>query len=166
VLVVCAVAQIAPTNTTCQQFLGGTAGSLTEVTYQTHGTATIQGAQPGVFFYFVKVVAPAASFTVDVPQSIQSGTGPLFAIKSTSAFDQSCNSFLSIKASGAAADDVIKFTNATAGQTYVVAIKYSPKSIVGQPKPSPANITYVFTTNLNGSAVSGSQQKLKLVKTG
>src|SRR5262249_55244787 len=62
--------QITPTNTTCQQFIGGTASSLTTVDYQTRGTATIQNAQPGVFFYYVMVTAPSAKFTVNVTQTI------------------------------------------------------------------------------------------------
>jgi hypothetical protein len=46
-------AQIAPTQTTCQQFVGGTSSALNEVDYQAKGKTTIQNAQPGVFFYFV-----------------------------------------------------------------------------------------------------------------
>src|SRR5262249_6574401 len=48
-------AQITPTGTTCEQFLGGSAGILGEVDYQTGGKTIIQNAQPGVFFYYVQV---------------------------------------------------------------------------------------------------------------
>jgi hypothetical protein len=161
--------QITPTNTTCQQFTGGTAGTLTAVTYQTKGQKTIFNAQPGVFFYYVGVTAPASNFKVDIPQAVQTGqTGPLFGIMSTMAFDHSCNTLPSSIAhvSGTPADDVINFTGATAGQLYVIAVKYQTKTIVGQPNPNPANITYTFEANLNGSLWPGSLQKLNLVKTG
>jgi hypothetical protein len=165
--VVSVTAQITPTNTTCQAFSGGTSETLNEVTYQTKGKSTkIFNAQPGVFFYFVKVKAEASSFTVDVPQTILGGTGPLFEISSTSAFTSNCTAFKSIKVSGSAADDIIEFSNATAGQAYFVAIKYSPKSIVGLPTPSPENIVYKFVTKLNGGEVVGTARTLKLVKTG
>jgi hypothetical protein len=159
-------AQITPTNTTCEQFVSGTAGTLKQVEYQTRGKTTIQNAQPGVFFYFVKFTAKEESFTVEVPQKILSGTGPLFGIFSTTAFTSpSCTTFKSIKVEGTFTD-VIKFEKATVGQAYVVAVKYSPKSIVSKPKPSPANITYMFKTFLGGSEVLGSEQTVNLVKTG
>jgi hypothetical protein len=167
--VTCVAAQIAPTNTTCQQFATGASTALTQVTYQTAGTANIKNAQPGVFFYFVKVTAPSSSFTVDIPQTIQSGTGPIFGIFSTSAFvfaNGTCTTFSSVTISGGGTDNVIMFKNATAGAVYVVAVKYSGKSIVGQPKPNPDNITYQFAANLNGVLVPGSPQTLQLVKTG
>jgi hypothetical protein len=160
-------AQIAPTGTTCQQFLGGTASTLTQVVYQTRGTSVIKNAQPGVFFYYAKVTAPAATFTVDIPQAIQAGqTGPLFGIQSTSAYNGSCSSYKSVSISGGPADDVIHFTRATSGATYVVAVKYNVKSIVGRPKPNPANIVYTFSTKVNSAAVAGTAQSVNLVKTG
>jgi hypothetical protein len=160
------VAQITPTNTTCQQFLGGTAGTLTAVDYQTKNTAKITNAQPGVFFYYVQVIAPSSSFTVNIAQAVQTGTGPLFGISMTTAYNSSCTNFMSIKITPTSAGESIAFSNAVAGQTYVVGVKYSPKSIVGQPKPNPANITYDFSAKLGTTVVPGSAQALNLVKTG
>jgi hypothetical protein len=166
-------AQITPTNTTCQQFTSGTAPNLVGgVTYQTKGGSKIFNTQPGVFFYYINVTAPASSFTVDILQTIQTtgATGPLFGIMSTMAYDSGCNTLKSTnaKVSGSAADDVIMFSGATAGKMYVIAVKYSPKSIVGQPKPSPANITYLFEAKVTppGTVVTTSPQTLNLTKTG
>src|SRR5262249_10889766 len=60
--------QIAPTNTTCQQFASGTAGTLTAITYSVRN-GVISQAAPGVFFYFSRLTAPSASFTIDLTQT-------------------------------------------------------------------------------------------------
>jgi hypothetical protein len=160
-------ARIAPTNTTCLQFLNGSASTLGEVDYQTRSRTTIQNAQPGVFFYFIKVTAPAKSFTVDVLQTIPTtAKSPLFGITSTAAYDSSCNTFKTSPPSGGSGDDTIQFSNAIIGNTYVVAVKYTTKSIVGKPDPNPANVTYTFATNLNTVLVPNSAQTLLLKKTG
>jgi hypothetical protein len=84
------------------------------------------------------------------------------------AYDSACNTLKSsnIKISGTAADEIFKFSGATAGKVYVISIKYSPKSIVGAPKPNPANLMYQFEANLNGVTITTSPQTLNLTKTG
>ena len=37
---------------------------------------------------------------------------------------------------------------------YIIGIKYDPKSIVGNPVPTPANIVYTFTTSLGASTTA------------
>jgi hypothetical protein len=136
------------------------------------GGTTIFNAQPGVFFYFVKVTAPGSSFTVEIPQMVEPGeTTPLFGIQSTSAFSvvngTTCTAFAGIKVEGSAANDIIKFSGATTGTSYVVAVKYQPKSIVGKPEPKPnVNPVYTFAAILNKLLVPASAQKLVLIKTG
>jgi len=54
-------------------------------------------------------------------------------------------------------------SGAIAGNTYILAIKYSTKSIVGT-TPGAATVTYTFATNLNGGGtLAGSTQSLMLV---
>src|SRR5262249_14122636 len=71
------VSQTLPTNTTCSQFVSGSATSLTSAQYSLKGNpATINQVNPGVFFYFVTVQASAGSNTFTITQSITNGNVP------------------------------------------------------------------------------------------
>src|SRR5262249_32444887 len=65
------VSQITPTQTTCQQFAGGTAATETPIQYSLKGSgtkATINQVNPGVFFYWVSVKVTSTglqTFTID-----------------------------------------------------------------------------------------------------
>jgi len=43
------------------------------------------------------------------------------------------------------------FTGLTVGGHYIIGIKYDTKSIAGTTAPTPANITYTFSTSLGAS---------------
>src|ERR1044072_8347599 len=60
---------IFPTQTTCSDFTSGTAVNQDSACYQfstSGGTSTVTNAQPGVVFYYVSLVAPSSSFTVNI----------------------------------------------------------------------------------------------------
>jgi hypothetical protein len=140
------VSQITPTNTTCQQFATGTAATQGPIQYSTSGTK-ISTDNPGVIFYWVKLtVASSGSQTFHITQSTTysptTGTS-LFALGAGSfAYDGNCNT-LSTKITGTPADLAVTFNATTAG-TYIIGLKYSPKSIVGS---SPAATTFVAPYN-------------------
>jgi hypothetical protein len=96
--VTCPNAQIAPTNTTCQAFAGGTSTTLGQIMYTAPagGGAIAQSVNPGVFFYWDKVTAPAGMLTYTLTQNGAPGTPTppgMFAIAAGSGvFDANCNS--------------------------------------------------------------------------
>ncbi|HEV2414630.1 MAG TPA: Ig-like domain repeat protein, partial [Candidatus Dormibacteraeota bacterium] len=155
------VSQITPTQTTCSQFSGGTASTLTDVFYNTSGTA-ISNDNPGVLFYWVQVHASSAgaqTFTITQSTTYNPTTGArFFSVAAGSfAYDSSCNALsttLSTSVSGGVQSLTVKF-NAPAAGTYVIGIKYSPKSIVGSGPASTShgpNYVYTFaTTGVVGS---------------
>ena len=153
------VAQITPTNTTCQQFVAGTAATLSGFNYNLKNGA-INNVAPGVAFYFVSVSAPAASFTVNINQT-DNGSTPPFDARQVQVFDASntYSNFTSSISSGLVTANV---NGATAGQTFVILFKIDPHSVVGAPTPSPSTVTYTYSTAVNGVAVPGSTQSINL----
>jgi uncharacterized repeat protein (TIGR01451 family) len=160
----CGTAQLTPTGTTCQQFTSGTAATEPSLFYTLKGTK-VASATPGVFFYWTAVTAPSAAFTVDIGQSnTSSNSFPNIAVQSVSVFTSSCNSYKSATSSvnSDSSNAHVSVTKATAGAVYIIAVKYSPSSLKGATKPSPATITYSYATKLNGSLVGTSQKSIPL----
>ena len=60
--------QLAPTQTTCQDFISGTAEDI-DVIYFGAKDGLITNASPGVFYYYNSVVANSRDFTVNVTQN-------------------------------------------------------------------------------------------------
>jgi hypothetical protein len=144
---------IAPTQTTCQDFTGGTAAILGQVNYPSSKGGLIgQGIDPGVFFYYTKITTTTPNQVVNVTQSNNStNNAALFGILNGQAwlYPADCSSHTTGTTTGVG-DTGASFTVATPG-TYVIGIKYQTKSIAGTPVPVPASITYTFTTSLGGS---------------
>src|SRR5204863_9000311 len=115
----------------------GSAQVFTQVCFTVKGggpNAKVTNATPGVFFYYAKIIAPSASFTVHVLQTKScSGLG-LFALQQDQIviWDPHCNTALNQTINtSTAADASITITGATPGALYVISVKYDTKSIVG-----------------------------------
>jgi hypothetical protein len=157
------VSQITPTQTTCDQFVAGTADTLSTLQYSLKGApAVINQVSPGVFFYWVRVTAVAGSNTFMINQTITTGNfKTLFAIQSGSnVFDTNCNTqHATITQSGATI--TVTFNAPTAG-TYIIGVKFSASSIKGAAAPGPATtVHYQFST----AGVPGSTSGIDLKKT-
>jgi hypothetical protein len=136
---------IAPTNTTCQEYLATpSAYVLGAIHYSVTGANKIGGnINPGVFFYFSTVTVTAGQ---TVTTSQEDGGGGLFLLNQghASAYDLNCNKV----ATGTPTDGgaTASFTFAQAG-TYVLQLQYSTKSLAGNAAPSTSSVTYGFDTN-------------------
>jgi hypothetical protein len=169
VTVVAPSAQITPTGTTCQQFAGGTASTLTNFTYS--GTTTISNDQPGVFFYYEKVTIGANS-TITVNETV-AGQPANYLLQvlngSTSqvqVFDASCTNVMGAQITIGpigTSPYTVTIAGLPAG-TYIFSVKYTPKSIVGQPVPSPTTLNYSFSTAVGGVTVASSTQGIQGIK--
>jgi hypothetical protein len=168
-------ALIAPTGTTCDQFINGTALALPPpgVSYRVTNTNTINGINPGVFFYYTSLTAPASSFSIDILQSNTStnsfpdfpalnGQVILYLVTGTPP-NATCTKVVA-NIAGAPADFTISVTGASPGATYVVGVKYNPSALRGNNPPNPANLTYSYSTKLNGALIVSSQQSVPFVK--
>ena len=129
-------------------------------------SGTIQQTDPGMFFYWVKVTAPAGNNTFVINQSITTANfSTLFAISSGSnVYNSSCTNvhgtFTQSPINNRTTGTVtVTFNAATAG-TYYIGIKFSTSSVTGQTAPSPSIVHYEYST----TGVPGSTSGLDLVK--
>src|SRR5262249_43356437 len=156
-------AQVAPTETTCGAFRAGTSQDLNQIFYSVSGGTIASSVAPGGFFYFTFVTAPSASFTIDIVQSENHPTfSTLFGVQqqpSTSQvnlFNADCsNSSLGSVSFTGIGQARISVSGATAGQVFIVSVKYQKDNLVGATAPTnPTTVTYRFETQVNGTAVA------------
>jgi len=144
---------IAPTQTTCNDVLNGTASTLGQINYSVTGGGKIgQGINPGVFFFYSKITTTVPNQVVTVSQTNTStNNAALFGILNGQAWLWSgdCSSKIVGSVTGPNGSGA-SFTVPSPGN-YIIGIKYSTKTIAGTTAPVPANITYNFNTSLGGS---------------
>ncbi|MCF6130752.1 T9SS type A sorting domain-containing protein [Flavobacterium wongokense] len=149
----CIVSHIFPTQTTCCNYVTGTATGLYNVCTKLSGR-TVNNAIPGVFFYYASVVAPSSSFTINVKQTNDGDLNKLFTIQNAQQIrltNASCGnvSFAGSMLNGGT-EAKYAVTGATAGATYIVSLKYDVKSIIGAVYTGADNkSTYTFGSYVN-----------------
>jgi len=158
---------IFPTGTSCCNYLVGTA-ELENVCYKsTDATATVSNAIPGVFFYYTKVVAPSANFTIDVIQTKDCSGFKYFAVHHNQImlFNEDCQRLLSaIPSESGIGQAHLAVTGAIPGATYVMSVKYNVKSIIGSTFIAPApTCEYGFVSQIGGTEVPNSTGHINAV---
>jgi hypothetical protein len=155
----CFTGQLTPTSVSCAQYASGTAPTQSAIFYTDDGTGHIaQSINPGVFFYYSHVPLSGSTNVVTVTQ-FNDGSPGQYNYASTQA--QLFNSACTVVATGTTGGTQVSFPNFNAtgkAGTYIVGIKYSTKSIVGQPIPTstgtcdgvPGDVCYTFKTFDNG----------------
>lgn len=166
--------QILPTNTTCSQFSSGTAQSLLTINYTVSGGTIAKSINPGVFFYYTNVTAPnpASPFVISIDQSTTNtaaGDTELFTSSPSQVqlYNADCttsNLSFTVDFSNPA-KYTITVSGATAGQKFILSVKYSTKSIAGDPAPTPDNPVYTFDTDVNNVVQPGTSASVTLTKT-
>jgi uncharacterized repeat protein (TIGR01451 family) len=157
--------QITPTATTCDQFAAGTAPDLNDLFYNVQRNK-INSVSPGVLFYYSKITAPSAAFTITVGQSndkswkpmgVQNGQALLYNANCTKSSAQGKTT------TGNGTTVTIAVSGATPGATYIIGIKYNPGDLVGQSVSTPfPTATYSFITALNANTILQSADTIKV----
>ena len=144
---------IAPTQTTCQDYINGKAEDLGQINYSVGGGKISGNINPGVFFFYTRITTAVVNQVVDVTQT-HTGSGPLFSLHQDQGklYTGDCKSSTGGTPINNGTGE--QFVVATPG-TYVIGIKYSSKSVAGEPAPVPDDLTYTFSTSLGGTT-SGS----------
>jgi hypothetical protein len=160
--------EIAPTATTCSDYLASPTGNQLNTLLYGVKSGAINNVAPGVFFYYSSLTVPAGNSTILIHQTITTGQGSnyLFAIQQGQAvlYSSTCGntipnvSNVSITTDG---DATITLT-ASAPTTVIVGVKYSASSVAGQPVPSPTTVHYNFATILNSVTVNSNANGLDL----
>jgi hypothetical protein len=165
------LAQVAPTNTTAAQFASGTSSTLPAIFYSNSGGKIGQSVNPGVFFYFSFAVAPSLTgsqtATINVNEITPTGYNFPFLISGLSQVALYNSTGTTIVGSGSdLGNGNISFKvtagmeSTNGGNTFVISIKYSSKSIAGDPTPAslglPTTQNYSWQTSVNGGPVQAS----------
>src|SRR5262249_35567343 len=140
-------------------FASGTSTTLSAVFYTDNGTHQIaQNINPGVFFYFSFVTAPVpGSQTIYVNEHPPTGYNYPFQIVNTATGNLARYNATAttVVASGTPVGTTgsVTFTTpstTTAGQQFIVLVKYDTKSIAGAPTPASLGLLttqhYTWTT--------------------
>jgi hypothetical protein len=158
------IGQLTHTSATCSSFQDGTAEDLPswDVHYALRD-GVISTISPGVFFYYSKIEAPRADFTVRLVQSRTSPAFPFLEIQQdqVALYDADCNRIgTGVETSpGQGAVDV---HGATAGQVFILSVKYSLKTLVGVPMSPEDGVRYDFRTEIDGLVVDGDPDGLQI----
>jgi uncharacterized repeat protein (TIGR01451 family) len=163
----CAViSQITPTQTTCDQFKSGTAGTQSTLNYSVK-SGKVNQVDPGVFYYWVTVTTTSSgSKTFTINQAITSSNNNFshfFNFTSGSnVYGSDCVAVkpaATITQSGAAT--TVTFTAGAAG-TYYIGIKYDSGSVKNFTAPSPnTQVDYSFSTTNVANSTNGISLKKK-----
>ncbi len=149
----CNVCHIYPTQTTCCNYVTGTASCLQNICTKLT-CRTVNNAVPGVFFYYASIVAPSGSFTINVKQTNDGDLNKLFSIQNAANIrltNASCGN-VSCTSTMITGDKEAKIVvnGATTGATYIISVKYDVKSIVGATYTGPDDkSTYTFKSYVN-----------------
>ena len=154
---VASTSKITATATTCQMYRDGRAWDYTTAYYNV-SWGKIGSVAPGVIFYYSTIAAPASTFTLSADQFNNSGSPkwPPMGAAQVILWNKNCVKFPTVTTTTdpLTGKVTLNVTNATAGATYFLSVKYNPNSLTGTAvrKPYPT-VSYTFVTSLNGAAL-------------
>jgi uncharacterized repeat protein (TIGR01451 family) len=167
----CTKGQILPTQSTCSSFTGSDPSLLQLQATIVKGK--INNVTPGVWFYFLSVIAPSSSFTVNIREDNDGGLDN-FQINNgqVNVYTDACATFntatVTLVTPGDPTGADVAFTGATAGNTYVIGVKYANGTTLdGQPGNliPQGGVVYSYTTQINGgAAITENTATVTLVK--
>ncbi len=133
---------IAPTDTTCSDYLNGIAATLSQIQYSTKYNKVNQ-VNPGVFFFYDEVTVSGGPANVTVTQVNTEGWPDINPNNDTQIFmyDLNCNHVFQ----GTFSNGTVTFTGVTDG-TYVIGILYAAGSVKGTDASALPTVTYTFTS--------------------
>jgi hypothetical protein len=148
-------AALLPTQTTCEMYRDHLWPPMYDAfTYGVKG-GEINSISPGVIFYYNRITASAASFTVT---QTNNGVWPDILVHQGQAilYNLDCTKASGITLIYQYNPYRVTFSGATAGVEYIIGIKYSPQNLVGQAVslPYPTTTYYWDMIGYYGSAVN------------
>jgi len=159
-------------GTTCTQFNVGSASSLTQMCYTVRTTpasrrrpasTSVSAVTPASFMYYVKVIAPSASFTVNIGQTVNQTGFRLFAVNTRGSVvsGDNCARVTSVRSpsTGQARASV---TRATVGRTYIIGVRYDTRALVGYVTNGTLSANYSFSAKIGNTTLSNSTSTVTL----
>ncbi len=156
--------QLAHTSTTCDSYMAGTGEDLssTSVSYVLRD-GVITSIAPGVFFYYTKVTAPRADFTVQLVQVKNNPAFPFCEVQQDQVvlYDADCNR-IGAGSGTTAGQASVDVHGATVGQVFIISVKYSLKVLVGTAIGPAGGAHYTFRTEIDGTVVDQDPDGLQI----
>jgi len=151
--------QIAPTGTTCQQYLDGSAATLNDLLYTTKGN-NMNAVSPGVFFYYTTVTGNAGDTVTINEKNDGTPAEPPIGIQKSQVvlYSKDCSKLqwtsLDVNPDGSATGVL------PSSGDFIIGVKYESSSLKGDPIPVPPSITYTFGVNgfLNPASIDLSKK--------
>ena len=161
----CNGAGIYHTTVTCTNYKNNSSSQLVGQLCYTTRSIKISNVTLGQFFYYTTIIAPSASFCIDIVETKSSSSLALFGIQQSNQvvfWDASCIN----KASGTQVSlglGRVCISNATIGTKYVLSVKYDCKSVIGACFTGTAPICkYNFESRINGVTVANSSTYINM----
>jgi uncharacterized repeat protein (TIGR01451 family) len=150
-------ARITTTETTCLQ---AWAGSGTDLSTELYGIKRdrIASISAGRFFYYSEVTASGTSLSIQVIQSNTLGWQAM-GIEQVVLWDVNCAK-RPATVSTSAGNVSVQASGLTPGARYLVAIKYSPQTLIGRSVATKPTNLYTFSTWIGGSKLVGSEDSV------
>ena len=153
----------------CREFSSNAAAELSDVLYSVRSDGKIGGVRPSAIRYWTQVHAPAASFTIQVAQSVGHPTfATLFDLSSADNIrlhDAACGDSTLPQSKSIAGDQAtVAVSGATPGAVYYLSVRYSTQPFLSKPAPNPSTAHYDFRTKVDGVVVDGDPNGLDLKK--
>ena len=158
------IATLAHTTMTCASFMDGTGDDLLSSDLNVSVRDNIiTNVAPGVMFYWTKVTAPSASFTIGVVQTKDNPAFPFLPVLQgqVSRFDANCSSMAG-GVETSPGQSSITVQGATPGQVLIVSVKYSLKALIGTYMDDTTGCHYDFRTEINGQVVDQDPDGLQI----
>jgi hypothetical protein len=157
------------TGTTCQNFRDTpTQNEISQIQYTVKGKPISQ-VNPGVFFYYANVTAPASgTWTIKTEQT--NDASPKWRDVASNndqiiLYTSNCVRVQAVVTTFANGTVTITVNqgNYTPGATYIYSVKYDPNSLLGQDATGKPTVTYLFWTRNNGIVDFSSFDGIKFV---
>jgi hypothetical protein len=161
----CNRAGIYHTTLTCTDYKNNSGSQLVGQLCYTTSSNKISNVTPGLFFYYTTIIAPSASFCIDIVETKSCNSLALFGIQQlnqVTLWDASCVN----KASGTQVSlglGRVCISKATVGAKYVLSVKYNAQSVIGACYTGTAPICqYSFESRINGITVANSYTYIEM----
>jgi hypothetical protein len=150
------------TTTSCSDFMNGRGTRVNQICYASNN-GLITNAVPGKIYYYTKLVAPSSSFCVEVKQNKSLSNFNIMSIHQNNQIvlmDANCNR-LANGETITVGNGKVCINNAIAGRTYVLSVKFDPKSLIGtQFSGAAPDCQYGFSSFIDGNVIPGSQTSI------
>jgi hypothetical protein len=113
--------------------------------------------------YYVKVIAPSASFTVNIGQTVSQTGFRLFAVNTRGSVvsGDNCARVTSVS-SPSTGQARASITRATVGRTYIIGVQYDTRSLVGYVTNGTFSANYSFSAKIGNTTLSNSTSTVTL----